>query len=235
MLTPDEIRADFRHYEDSQGVLHHVWGPDDNQSGNGQLYDALKLWTYKKRGMLTTNDQYGFNLMLLLCQIKFSLFKRASYGWNESQNSMDNYIGILSVPFSCRKDSIYGYGKNHWDIFNNQHPGKFTFRAWFGRNRAFMAHMKYAVDKRPCWIDRFAWRWSVRRSMRRPRGDQDARTLTWLLIETYKMSGRREVKHDALCDTWEEKLYETYPGGMGQVLGEYFNNMSHPLARYFIT
>lgn len=147
----------------------------------------------------------------------------------------DMYLGDVDPASTLGKALKFaikylGFIKLHYN-YNNVNPGMVTTSSWMGRFPALVTSMKCAVGDAPSWFEWFYTTGSIVWSTTRPRTDQDARALTWFVIEAVK---GRSWLCDLAISWWWHRFKIDFPGGMRQLLTEYCGNSDMPAAKYFV-
>lgn len=119
-------------------------------------------------------------------------------------------------------------------LYNNVNPGVFTGSAWIGRQQQVIAHLQWAAGETPPMWRRLWWASVILLSAYvAERDDQDGKVLSWMLIKVaYHKGGWLER---FVSDRWVKIFRLQYPGGIGQVLKDYFNRggkVPHPHEKY---
>lgn len=217
------MHQDFLPYRDADGLVspRPTTPGQRNASGNGILYTSEYYIALHLKGLVTTADREEAFRVFGACEMQISPGRFMRTPIHRDECSFDDYVGLaacshlLGLPFARR---LVAYGKAHgW-----------TWHSWFGRQPQFVAHLLWAAGDKPALWRRVWWMLTVLYSAFRPKHDQDARILTWLLVLVAE-------KHQGwvgrtICKLWRKRLYKDFPGGVGQVLGEYFGNPAHPLS-----
>ena len=128
-----------------------------------------------------------------------------------------NALCWVMTPIKVRYVYKNGDGPDDWD------------QAWLGRQVQVIAALKCAAGKEPTFFECLWWAGAVWLARKADPKDQDAWVLTWHLV-------RSKRPESLLCDwaasAWIKKYRSVHPEGLGKILGDYFQNANHPLARY---
>jgi len=220
------LEKEMKPYVDRFGLV----TPSGGTSGNGLLYTSEWLLTLFRQGILDDETTQKYSEAIDKCQVTKGLFNRHPEATTH-RNATDDYIGVIAVsralglPYA---HFIYRHGVKYAWVFNNVNPGFFHISSWFGRKFQFRAHVKFGIGMKPNLFERLVWCYSVITSAWKPLTDQDARTLTWLLVIT--ASGQDDLT-DKVGEWWMSKFKSQYKNGMSTVLEDYFG-FQHPIARY---
>jgi hypothetical protein len=202
--------------------------------GNGLRYTAEYYLTLRARGELYDQDEMRFEDTVEACFVPGhqGLLQRHPVFWRGHQEGPDDYVAVCHAsqklsPFIAR--TILEYGRRHHWVFNNARHGRFSLKAWLGRQGQLVAHMYFCAGEDPPWYLKAWWAAAVLWSCRAPKTDQDAWVLSWHLVNA--AAGRAR-----LCDwagrRWYRALRGSQPATLSGILRSYFAP-GHPLAAYF--
>lgn len=239
MMTEGEIqtiRDDFARYTDVIGLLTEHRDQPQRSSGNGILFTAEKLLCFKLLKMVTYSDFEDYYRSIAHCRVLSGLFQRAP-GDNDQQ-AWDDLIGLAAMLPEAAKE-ILEYGERPVGdlglsfFYNNRNPGSLyepngidvNWRAWLGRNPAFVAHLYFCCDREPPLYARAAWVTNLLLAGKDQ--DQDPWVLNRFLIEGNRKP--RPIERWA-ARVWWSRFRKAYPGGMSTLFMRYFANPGHPLA-----
>lgn len=264
MLTSGQeaqMRDQFAQYIDRDGLVQPMaYPPNFNASGNGLLYTAEMYIILARTHVLNAHDLKKFESIIMSCEVERGLLKRSpTHG---DQEGPDDYIGVTAASYILNRTSdnmsgmwrndiaqrILEYGErvkveyppclsfNY--VYNNvkpgtsKHPdGRTNWSALFARMPQVVAHLKLAAKQQPSTIEMFVWQQSVMGCHDKPKNDQTARILSWLMVMTGH--GQNDTC-DRTTAEWYRRLKSQFPGGMRQVVAEYFQNPDHPLAKHWV-
>lgn len=199
-------------------------------SDNGVLFTSEAMVIAKRTGTLTEALKAEWIANISHCFQEPGLLSRAP--GSTEQDSVDNMVGFgagASVCLPAAAEIVLTYGKNHWGVFNNKNPGKFTGESWLWRQPQLVAHLYFASGMMPPLPLQLAWAAAISTScMTAKKTDADSRILSWLMIET--MNYRSSICNKA-AGIWTSRLLNDYENGMQQVFEIYFGK-DHPIARY---
>jgi hypothetical protein len=201
--------------------------PDGKPSGNGLLYSAYVL---AKLNIDTQNDAFlvaSLRTSMSKCQIKPGLFRRSPY--NHDMNSFDDLIGVCAVDQMWAVD-VFDYGESHRWCFNNVVPGVWNWKAWLGRNPAFVAHVMYCAGMTPHLFLTLAWCFSVATAGLLNKNNQDAWTLSAMMI----VGNRKPNFLTRLAERIYKKRLKKHFLCLGNVFRDYFGH-DHPIAELWDT
>jgi hypothetical protein len=126
------------------------------------------------------------------------------------------FWGLKSLGGTLRIDYVY----------NNIHPEYFTLSSYLGRQISLLCHLKFAAGEIPTETEKWFWCRAVEDGADAKKEDHDSWILSWLLVRTMD---ERDPNCNEVATYWKEKLQQTWPGGIGEVLCAYFQNQDHPL------
>ncbi len=238
-MSEQEVRQAFEQYRDKAGLIQPVINPGQDASGNGLLYTAEYVLALHKLKLLTVEDCHKFLTTVYKCMLEPGLLKRSPT--HTDQQGLDDYVGVMAALYVTRRwaaaDSIHKYGKDHWWVYNNSQPGtirhkdgRINWSAMFFRMPQVIAHFKWATNRTPNLFERLYWFGTIIVASRAEKKNQDAWVLSYLLIQ---VMDRRSLLCTLAAEIWEMQFRKHYPGGLGEVLGSYFNNTEHPLCVHF--
>lgn len=232
------LREDFAEYTDKDGLLQ-PW--TDRSSGNGLLYTSEMFILLVKLGMARQKDYDHYFSILKSCEVVPGLYHRSPD--NKDQQGPDDYVGITAAGLllgTVVPKWVLDYGRDNDWVWNNLYPGTLRDRdggyhmsPWLGRQLSFLCHLFFAAKERPTLLLRLSWAVAVIRAAYRKREDQDAKILSWLLVETFEACGIQSTICTVAAAIFKLGLKRQFPDGISQVLSEYFQNPAHPLVRYW--
>jgi len=231
--SDDAILLEFKNYMDSYGLVH----PEPNTiSHNGIRFTVEYAAACARLGLLSTDVKNQIFLSIQACEKLPGLYQRHPIEHQRSQEGPDDYvaIGLLAklLGASFIAERLINYGKQNGFVFNNIHPGKFTLSSWLGRQPQLIAHWYFAAGKKAPLFHRMVWVATILMASRAKREDQDAWILSWMLVKASVDSSSFTV--NVARRAWIKSFKKAWPGGVGEVLGDYFNNKDHPSAKYLI-
>lgn len=239
----DEIEA----YVDANGQVNPGPVPKDAKSktGNGIAYTAVYNWLLFKR-QEARDPSISSDLMKVYssCLVggQKGLLQRSPDKVGD-QDGWDDYIcllaagaiGAMNLPLVS---DIEKYGKDHLWCFNDEKPGSFSWKSFFGRNSAFIAHVAFANKKRPCIFYRIYWAIAVATAGLFDKTDATARVLSFMMIET--MNGMSGICSFGAA-VWSYRMkgldMRRYIGlwlSIEKVNGKPVPNWGHPMVKYWI-
>jgi hypothetical protein len=149
--------------------------------------------------------------------------RKGASGFNPSYEDSDR---VKLSTWLFRILSLFGLLKVKW-IYNNDNPGFFTQSSWLGRQQNLICHLQFAADEEPPMWRKVWWAVAVLGSLFST--NNDSYCLSWLCVRT----AQGKSKFCTLVGkVWWHFVLKKFPGGMGEILGDYFQNPSHPLAVY---
>lgn len=204
--------------------------PGGGETGNGILFTAEWLLCLDYNGCLWGQDFDAFLDLIRRVSPRKGLLAR-SLGNPTDQEGLDDYTGACAMSVTVAQD-VLKYGQSHFWYMNNS--GKlFNGKALFIRFQSLIAHIKFAAQVCPNFIERAAWLWSVNQCCKKGQETQDDWILTF--FNCYAAKPRTVLTADefrailafdhALADVWG-------PEGMRAVFERYFG-FKHPIALYF--
>jgi hypothetical protein len=195
---------------------------NQNQLGSTGLFWALQALA----GRLVPPQH--IEPVLNACRVKQGLYKRSV---GDAHQSADDYYGLVAGLYlnNCWYDvhRILNYGRETLWIYNSKNPGRFSFRAWFGRFPGLIAHITFGAGKRPSAFFRLAWALSVVWATWQKPKNQDAYIQGWCMVQTYLHSEYRDPRCDTAASLFQKRLKQI--GGLTQILADYMKNEEHPL------
>lgn len=208
--------------------------PDAGKQDNGVLFSAQLLMVTPEAAILRWSIQDCFDPGMLLRR------------WPDcqAQDSPDNAIGAASAwpKFAYW---LRLYGESHGWIFNQATPGKFTWRAWLGRQRGLVGFIRERSKRwdpalsGATWFQRLVFNvgalLTIESRTRDPAGTLDTsdrmllRTMH-LTLEGYKMTWRWVRYRFCL------NVRRNFPGGWRGLTRTYYHHKIgaeyvHPLTR----
>jgi hypothetical protein len=223
-----EILNHFHFFEDGFGIVHPT---PLTISHNGLRFTAEKLFALKFHGCLNESDKIHFRKLFSDFEKPAGLLMRHPYYHVGMQQGPDDYVAAIAASAFLGGDQaerIYNYGKKNYFYYNN--TDSFTWSALMGRQPQLISHMLFAQNKTPNLALRFAWALAVSIGSHSRRGDQDGRMLSYFLI---KAAQGKSSFCDKVAAEWSKSLRRVYSkGGIGEVLADYYQNPSHPAAKY---
>lgn len=232
MADKETFENDFAPYRDKWGMIQNNPG---GSSRNGLSYSSLYYILKFRYGLLTKEDVLEFCRIVRSCESEPGLLNRSPE--DKGQQGLDDYIAVCTASRIMDlnfPEQFKIYGLKHWSIFNNENPGHFTLRAWFGRYPALLAHFYYSADDVPSWFKTSAWFFSIVSSALTAKGNQDEWVLSSHLIISYEWSSARTWPQDWVCRFWRKKFKAQWgDDGMSKLLERYFGHR-HPLSKYAI-
>lgn len=211
-------------------------------SQNGLLFTAEFVVMLKKRGELTFDAKEHFFNIYQKCMVEKGLFARGP--GHPEQEGPDDYVGIAALSYALDLPLakwVLDYGRSHpvsWGPltldynYNNVTPNTLDPRgsSWLGRQPQLIAHLMWAAGETPPLWMRLWWCLVIVLSTFAEPGDQDARFLSWLLVNTGKHGWIEKIA----IKWWYYKLKKTYPDGMRSVAGSGYFEAGHPFIKYWV-
>jgi len=219
-----ELERDWKDYTDRHGLPTQMAG--DHPSQNGLRHLAEKTIAKACIGELDDAAKIEISRIARSCQIDTGLYSRLP-GDRTMFESTDDYHGLAVISKLCdptiSKD-ILRYANRHLYYVNN--TPRFDHRAFFMWYQRQMVGMhRAATGLEPTFIQKEWTYWTLKLTNH----EQDSIILTAMLRVC--VGGYSRVL-DREFDLWETEVKKTYAGGMGQVLGAYFNNPHHPAVKW---
>jgi hypothetical protein len=234
MGLKEEIRDG---YTDANGLVspHRCSPLEVNPSGNGVMYTGELMMMLALRGEIDFEDDESFVDAMRTCQVEPGLLKRGP-GYRDQEGPDDYYgfaAGCVATDAITLADNVVDYGLANFGSFNNEDPGKWTWKSFLWRQPQLICALYAAADRAPIWI--FPLRLYTAAviatsCMLAPLEDTDARRLSWLLLHTMR---RTSLLCRAAGWFWNRRLRKHYgPEGMRAVARVYYE-AGHPFAKYW--
>lgn len=247
-----EAYNDFKPYIDKYGLVQPSPG---GGSGNGLLYTSEMIVGLNDFGLLRDEMRLSLFDTYRDCEIIPGLFRRDPNNTG-NQEGPDDYVGIAAaspfIPGNFAK-RILTYGQSRrtpirglleelkfpnflvtllgWMKFrynyNNINPNVMNKGSWLGRQPQLIAHFQFAAGETPWYWRKLWWCGAVLSSLFAK--DHDSYILSYLLIRTAE---KKSFLARMTAKIWRHYQNKRYPGGISQVIGEYFQNPSHPLVKW---
>lgn len=195
-------------YIDSNGLL----SPNGEASGNGVLYSASFD--------IANGSKLFEEAILTKCFVEPGLLRRSPT--NSDQEAFDDYLGAVSA-YPKVADAVFKYGAVHGWVFDNDK--KTNIRDWLGRSPAFVAHISLAAGYDPGILGSLAWGWSVAMAGAFNKDDQDAWTISAIMIRGNRA---QNVITKTASIIYKTRLLKRW-GTVANVYAKYFNDPEHPL------
>lgn len=233
--TRQELEADYAPYTDSYGYTQEERG---FTGGNGLLYSAEKVAILSILGLLTGQDQTQLYGVRLASYILPGLYSRHPTNTQE-QEKWDDYYGLTAAMAICGHRwvaaDVLKYGLEHWGCWDNVVPGRVLgpdfLGRFFGRSPHFWGHLYLTAGvpmPRPIF---WGWSYWLRKQGRWQPDSQDSWVMSWLGYAVYRQAGGPD-EYGAVFGDWRSSFLARYPGGLGQLLEEYFKDKGHPNIKY---
>lgn len=239
-------REEFDLYRDPNRLLQPYKNPNASASGNGLLYTSEMIIVLDKLGLINEQERQDFEFVIQACEVAPGLLRRTPT--NTDYEAPDDYFGVIAAatvldhpirqrilehgeanPFDCGFGLKLYYNFNHRQI--NEVSPRFT--TWLGRMPHFVAHVKYANDVMPTFIQRFVWNYVVlSKAIFGSQKDNNSWVTPWLMVEVYKRTKHQSWFSDKVVALYQESFRDNWIYGIGTLMGEYFVNISHPLSKW---
>lgn len=203
-------------------------------SHNGVLYTAQYVVALMRHNSLTEHERARLIQVFRSCELEPGLLMRHPVEHREVQQGPDDYVGAITASYllgSHQAHRILEYGRHHGFIYDNINSGIINHygSAYIGRQQQIVTHLQFATGETPSLFRKVWWCIAVLSSALAKRDNQDAKILAWLLIV---VANRKSTLCDLVSRFWIWKFKRDWPGGIGDVLANYFQNPHHPSARY---
>lgn len=241
------LRSDIEdNYLDSNGLVAPARCPPGahNPSGNGICYTGEYMVLLRLLGEMDARLETDFFHSISNCFVEPGLLERGIL-WTGEQESVDDYYGFaagcVATDHPELAEMVVDYGWAHFGSFNDRTPGKWTLVSWLWRQPQLVFALYAAAGRAPKWYNPLTW-WLYPLEVytaaiiatsctRADARDWDARRLSWLLIHTVSPVS-------LLCrlasSSWYSRLFRTYPRGMKDVAGGYYQP-GHPFIEHWAT
>jgi len=232
-VSYEKMLLDYSLYRDVHGLQQPDLQHDQNRtSDNGIRFTAQYVMAMVNKGRILFGEKSRLKGVVRRCLVEPGLLKRSPQHIN-NQDSIDNYVGLGLLAYyldpGYAKD-VLAYGRWRLRVYNNAGKrGWMDASSWLFRFPQLFAHMKYACGKTPGPIEYLAWLISI--WMARNTRDQDSRVLSWMLAV---VGARKTRLGDWVIQKFMDGFQAQYPGGIGEVLENYYNNPAHPDAKYLL-
>lgn len=202
-------------YLDSNGLV----TPSKNSppSDNGLLYTGQAIMIMDMLG--ETDGIPQLMDAMRACQIEPGLFNRHPWPrFKSGQEGPDDYVAIAAVDMHWAQ-CLLEYGRKHWYSYNNEIPGKWTFKSFLGRFLSLICHSKLCAGEKPNLFLRIAHFVGTYLTTREEAGATSNRLLAQLMI--YKLD-----------DHWMSRLEKRlWSANLVKVYGE--NSINKAVCIYF--
>ena len=219
-----EIIGELERYRDQFGLVQPE--PDGRTSHNGVRFTCEAIVGLLRHPLVSKEVIDDLHDSVTSCQQGGVLLRwpRAT----ESPDSIDNYIARMHiscvgycVPSFPRRFLEHGRA-NKWFFYG---PG---IKSFLGRFPHLIMLAKNAVGEDiPLWMKVYATAvvWIAAN-----KDGQDEKVLSWHLVDSIRGEG---IVPEFVIRRWERAFLKRYPGGIGQVLAEYFDpeHDKHPLSK----
>ncbi len=197
-------------------------------SNNGLMYSSEVLVKIQDSDQPRNVLEDRLNSGIDKCEVKPGAFYRHS-NMSGGHQSFDDLIAVAAtdaqrasriLKFIRRRFGFYyilpnpnPYGKGWWNYWG---------QIFLYRNPVFMAHLQICCGETP-----FEWELDMLRAeLTNNQSNHDS----WRKSYFYCRAARSIPELANECATWSINLESEYPGGIGQVRGDYFQNHNHPSA-----
>lgn len=222
---------DYEAYRDKHGLQQP--SNDGSVSHNGVRFTAQYVIALLTYGSMSYGQKVRLRGVIDRCFERPGLLMRDPT--NPFQDSIDNYLALAFLSKHLNpgwaKD-VLKYGRDHFGFYENKRPldGHRRFpklNSFLWRFPQLFYALRCAAGERPNFLQTLVAFLSI--WLARSTSDQDGRVLTLILIRC--SDGRSSLINWAISK-FVLGFKETYPQGLGQVLGEYYKNPHHPDAKY---
>jgi len=215
--TPEDVRTFQLHLiQDKRGIT----------SGNGLLYTAEYVICLHQRGLLTNTLKSQLTKVYESCEHYPGVFSRYP-GNTDYQNAIDDYIAVATASYlldggeMARRVLAHGRQFN-WCWDNSDPEAKFTREGFIGRSPSFIAHVQYCAGEDPPPLHWLAWSISVAASTFSSHQD------SWLLSNQLVYVNPQNL----VAQYFKYRLKKKW-GTPGNIRGQNFQNMEHPIAKFY--
>lgn len=226
------IIEDFAPYKDEYGLIHPEIG---KISGNGIRY-TCEYWFALEKPYHTVSENIDILTSLRICEPKPGLLYRHPTNKLE-QEGPDDYVARIAVctswPIDCFAKRFLEYGRANGFIYDNNpfltkiSPLFADTGAYLGRQQQIICHAMWAAGEEPDLILKAWWVLALMQSAFSKK--QDSKILGWYLV---KVAKGRSSAIDLFILFWRWKFKKHYPGGVGEVLKNYFGSDEHPSVKW---
>lgn len=242
------IRDDFKPYVDGNNLLapNAVSPGMVRGSDNGPMYTSEYFIMLQKRDLTCAADIADYDNRISSCMSNGMLNRAPN---DVDQEGPDDYYGVMNgcielgnvkIPRTILWSLIKGFG-----FLNNNQPGKWTGSAFMARQPWLVATMvsaSFPSLKNPLhWLARLvalplyvlSAGCLLVSCIGTDPSNTDARRLAW-------HQGNCNSKVSLLCKlaykVWLKRLYKTYPNGMNDVAGIYYQpHPDNPYSKWWVT
>ena len=252
-----DLKELYKNHTDNFGLI----TPDGKESGNGILYTAQYIAAAKRYDQLPTQERNRLVDLYNSCESFPGLLMRAPEGKEADQQGPDDHYGalyadkILATGFAQRFLDHGETGANKYEVreghppfwtkalytvlslgglrrvknvYNQPRPFTFNLSSWMSRFPPLFGIARIVAGKM-AYPHEILWLIvTLVKSAHSPKDNHDAKTLAWLKI---LCTEDKSILVRVVAKYWRYKVKKQFPNGMGEILGEYFQNYDHPSVR----
>lgn len=250
------IHFDYKLYMDKYGLVH-PW--THQTSENGLFYTGQYIAALDRHDCLTYEDKKSLEATYRSCERYPGLLMRDPNHFTLQQGPDDHYAtlyadymlkygfakrfldyGRMYTPKGLAPDSgfwtkavysilsCFGLRKVKY-VYNNVDPETFSLKAFMGRFPALIATAKFVAGEKLSFFDKLAITIQLIGSAFALKKEHDLRTLMFFVV---KMLKGQSFMIDKAIKIWIINLKTVFPGGMGELLEDYFQDSEHPSVIY---
>lgn len=219
------LSEEIKPYIDSNGLV----SGNGQPTGNGIRYTSEWLIANKQ---ITNEDLLFFYQSIMQCVHLGFIYESPDGG---DASTIDDLIPLfharrhVDVIFRHSIYKIYQCLKDHYWIQPTR-DGRFQWKGCLFRFPQLICHAKFCFNEKPNIFLKLYWCFVVLLACFNKRSHQDGWILTWHMV---KAAQDRSKLCDFVGNIWWEKKEKMWPNGLGECMGEYFQNPNHPLAKYW--
>ena len=251
-MTREEFQEYIDRYTDKFGFI--TGSKEKKNSQNGVLFTAELMLLLKQKGWLTKEDKELYSKHVRKCFINEMLYRAPNR--LDEQESVDNHLGLALGAMLCDKSlaaQILEWGRTNKVtkkigpipikvpyVFNNLEPGKWSDKAWIGRQPQVIGALKLAAGEELDAVQQAACVAAITQSIgtrtaeeRQKEGDihsnDDYKILGYILLTILdeKCGDQKWVK--LLKAAWLVRIKKQFSGPNALFEG-YFKHKDHPLS-----
>lgn len=242
-----KLLDELQEYRQPNGFYSNQKNPGNDSSGNCIAITSLALMLAYRIGEF--NNPYNlkyireFEKELGECEIiGFPGLINRSPTKVKDQEGWDDYVLLLAVTGkNCLNlsiaSSIHNHGKKYLWSFNNESPGKFTFKSFLGRYPIFISHTYFALNLTPNLFLKLYWCLGILLSLFSK--DSTSDVLYFSVIETeHGMSLICTIAHRIRSIFKKKEILKNQIGLWLSVSkdekGNALPNLEHPIVKYWL-
>jgi len=223
--------------------------PGSKGSDNGTMYTSEYFIMLKKNGLLGPADAADYVARIASCVDSNGLLNRVPIGQNDELDSPDDYYGVADGCIEMGETGIpRGFLRclvKYLGCLNNVSPGTFSWQSFLARQPQMVCAifsaafpslknpLHYLVRLLGFPLYLISAIVLLVSCIGADPSDTDARRLAWHM-------GNATSKVSLMCwlafKVWKNRLYKTYPNGMKDVAGIYYQpHPDNPYSKWWIT